>query len=164
MHTHHSEILHYAFTRRRFKSQADSESPLKRTIKSYLYSFPNSVWERILRGSASNTVRCGVFGEKIKRVETRRQLLQGGIAFRQSPRSGNPPTALPHQRTGSNFASLQRLSVGNLLIQTVLIPPSILQLKNLWEMRGRASLKAFPDRVRERERSREWGLEGNNVA
>ena len=99
-----------------------------------LYSFPDSVWERILGGSASNTVRLRLVGEKIKRVETR------------------------------PVASLQRLSVGNLLIRTVLALPSILQLKNLWQMRGRASLKAFPDRVRERGRSREWGLEGNNVA
>ncbi len=114
-----------------------------------LYSFPDSVWERILGGSVSNTVRLRLVGEKIKRVETRRQ----------SPTAGNPPAA--HRE---NFASLQRLSVGNLLIRTVWVPPSILQLKNLCLMGGRASHKAFPDRVRERGRSREWGLEGNNVA
>ncbi len=41
-------------------------------------------------------------------VKTRRQLLQVGRAFRQSPLSGNTRTycSLPHQRTGSNFASL----------------------------------------------------------
>ena len=39
-------------------------------------------------------------------VETRRQLLQVGEAFRQSPTEGNPPAALPHQPIGSNFASL----------------------------------------------------------